>query len=145
MSLPTPPRRSRCSRPYIAGRHPGWSPGSSQSVEPSELATPTGIWLVAYVDGQPVACGDLQALDNDTSEIRRIYLQEQARGRGVGRALLTELEIHARRLGYRRVRLTTGDGQPEALGLFRSAGYAEIAPFTDGAFTRHWMEKTLTA
>jgi GNAT superfamily N-acetyltransferase len=117
----------------IAGRHPGWNSGSSQSIEPSELAPPTGIWLVAYVDGQPVGCGGLQALDNDTSEIRRIYLQEPARGRGVGRALLTELENHARRLGYQRVRLTTGDGQPEALGLFRSAGYAEIAPLPRGA------------
>jgi hypothetical protein len=36
--------------------------------------------------------------------------------------------------------LTTGDAQPEALDLFQSAGYEEIAPFTEGAFTNHWME-----
>jgi GNAT superfamily N-acetyltransferase len=129
----------------IAARYPSWNPGSSQPVEPAELAPPTGIWLVAYLDQHPVGCGGLQALDPETAEVRRIYLAEEARGRGIGRALLVELERHARDLGYRSVRLTTGNGQPEALRLFESAGYQEIAPFTDGAFTSHWMEKSLTA
>jgi GNAT superfamily N-acetyltransferase len=123
----------------IATRYPGWDPGSSQPVEPSELP----VWLVAYRDEQPVGCGGLQKLDDETAEVRRIYLAEEARGHGIGRRLLDALEQHARDLGYARVRLTTGDGQPEALGLFRSAGYEEIVPFTDGAFTRHWMEKAL--
>jgi GNAT superfamily N-acetyltransferase len=129
----------------IASRYPGWEPRSSQGVEPSELAPPTGIWLVAYLDLLPVGCGGLQALDRRTAEIRRIFIDRPARGRGIGRALLRQLEAHARRLGYERVRLTTGDRQPEALRLFRSAGYDDIPPFTDGAFTTHWMEKTLRA
>jgi GNAT superfamily N-acetyltransferase len=128
----------------IAMRYPGWTPGSSQPVEPSELAPPTGVWLVAYLNETPVGCGGLQALDHETAEVRRIYLADEARGRGIGRQLLSELERYASGLGCRRVLLTTGDGQPEAVGLFRSAGYAEIAPFTDGAFTTHWMEKLLT-
>jgi hypothetical protein len=57
--------------------------------------------------------------------------------------LLSELESHGRRLGYKRARLTTGDRQPEALHMCQTAGYLEIPPFTDGVFTRHWMEKTL--
>jgi GNAT superfamily N-acetyltransferase len=129
----------------IAARYPGWSPAGSQSFVASELAPPAGVWLVAYVEGRPVGCGGLQALDPETAEVRRIYLAEEARGRSIGRELLSELERHARSLGYRRVRLTTGDAQPEALALFRSVGYEEIAPFTDGAFTRHWMEKPLTS
>jgi GNAT superfamily N-acetyltransferase len=129
----------------IASRYPGWEPGSSQGVEPSELAPPNGIWLVASLDLVPVGCGGLQGLDHGTAEIRRIFVTQTARGRGVGRALLLELETHARRLGYERVRLTTGDGQPEALRLFLSAGYADIPPFSSGAFTTHWMEKPLRA
>jgi GNAT superfamily N-acetyltransferase len=82
-------------------------------------------------------------LGSTIAEIRRIFLDAAARGHGIGRALLIELEAHARRIGYERVRLTTGGQQPEALGLFRSAGYEEIPPFTDGVFTRHWMEKAL--
>jgi GNAT superfamily N-acetyltransferase len=127
----------------IASRYPGWEPGASQSVEPSELAPPGGVWLVAYRAGRPVGCGGLQRLDEETAEVRRIFLDEAARGYGIGRALLAQLEMQANRLGYQRVRLTTGDAQPEALGLFTSAGYGEVSPFTTGAFTRHWMEKRL--
>jgi GNAT superfamily N-acetyltransferase len=128
----------------IASRYPGWEPASSQAVEPSDLAPPDGIWLVAYRDGRAIGCGGLQRLEPEIGEIRRIFLDKTERGRGTGRRLLVELEEHARRLGFRRVRLTTGDGQPEALGMFQSAGYHEIPPFTDGVFTRHWMEKVLS-
>lgn len=129
----------------IASRYRGWTPASSQAVEPSDLRPPDGVWLLAYLDGKAVGCGGLQRFDRDTAEIRRIFLDASARGRGIGRRLLAELEDHARRLGYERVRLTTGDRQPEALSMFQSAGYQEIHPFTDGVFTRHWMEKRLSA
>jgi GNAT superfamily N-acetyltransferase len=127
----------------IASRYPGWAPASSQSVQPTDLAPPNGVWLVAYLDGRAAGCGGLQRLDSDTAEIRRLFLDEPARGRGIGRRLLAELEGHARRLGYERVRLTTGDRQAEALRLFQTADYREIPPFTDGVFTGHWMEKGL--
>lgn len=127
----------------IAARYPGWEPASSQAVVPSDLAPPDGIWLVAYRDGRAIGCGGLQRFDDETGEVRRIFLEQTERGRGTGRRLLGELEGHARRLGYKRVRLTTGDGQPEALGLFQSVGYREISPFTDGVFTRHWMENAI--
>jgi GNAT superfamily N-acetyltransferase len=127
----------------IASRYPGWAPASSQSVQPSDLAPPNGIWLVAYLDRRAVGCGGPQRLDADTAEIRRLFLAASARGRGIGRRLLAELESHARRLGYERVQLTTGDGQPEALRMFQTADYREIPPFTDGGFTRHWMQKSL--
>ena len=127
----------------IASRYPGWEPASSQPVNPSDLAPPDGIWIVAFRDGHAIGCGGLQRFDAETGEVRRIFLDQSERGRGTGRRLLVELEEHAKRLGYRRVRLTTGDGQPEALRMFQSAGYEEILPFTDGVFTRHWMEKAL--
>jgi GNAT superfamily N-acetyltransferase len=127
----------------IASRYPGWVPASSQSVQPSELAPPNGVWLVAYLDRRAIGCGGLQRFDPDTAEIRRLFLDQSARGRGIGHRLLAELESHARRLGYKRVRLTTGDGQAEALRMFQTADYQEIPPFTDGVFTRHWMEKSL--
>jgi GNAT superfamily N-acetyltransferase len=127
----------------IASRYPGWAPASSQSVQPSDLAPPNGVWLLAYLDQRAVGCGGLQRLDADTAEIRRLFLDESARGQCIGRRLLAELESHARRLGYKRVRLTTGDAQAEALRVFQTANYQEIPPFTDGAFTRHWMEKSL--
>jgi GNAT superfamily N-acetyltransferase len=50
----------------------------------------------------------------------------EARGQGLGRGLLAALEDEARRLGYLGLVLETGDRQPEALGLYRSSGYAPI-------------------
>ena len=129
----------------IADRYPGWSPTSSQSVELSELGPPSGVWLVAYLGEVAVGCGGLQRLDNESAEVRRLFLDERVRGHGIGRTLLTALEKHARTLGYDRLLLTTGDRQPEALGLFRAVGYHEVAPFTDGRFTSHWMEKHLAS
>ena len=65
----------------------------------------------------------MKRLDDTSAELKRIYLDAAARGRGLGRRLLEQLEQHARDLGYELLRLDTGDLQPEALGLFRSAGY----------------------
>ena len=127
----------------IASRYHGWDPSRSQSADPSELRPPGGAWVVAYIDGRPVGCGGLKALDSETAEIRRVFLDQSARGRGIGRWLLQELESRARQLGYQRLRLTTGDRQPEALGLFQAAGYLDIPAFNGNLFTRHWMEKTL--
>ena len=127
----------------IAARYPGWDPGEGPSADPSEFRAPDGAWVVSYLDARPLGCGGVKAVDDETAEIRRVFLQKEARGRGIGRQLLQELEEHARRLGYRRVRLNTGDRQPEALGLFRSAGYVEIADFNGYAFAHHWMQKEL--
>src|SRR5690242_12386930 len=79
----------------IASRYPGWEQASSQSVEPSDLVPPDGIWLVAYRGGRAIGCGGLQRLAAETGEIRRIFLHKTERGRGTGWRLLVELEGHA--------------------------------------------------
>jgi GNAT superfamily N-acetyltransferase len=123
----------------IAARYPGWQPASSQAVNSNELAPPNGVWLIACLDGRAIGCGGLQRLNADTAEVRRIFVDGLARGRGIGRALLNELESHGQRIGYQRLRLTTGDQQPEALRLFESAGYIEIPPFTSGGSVRNFV------
>ena len=55
--------------------------------------------------------------------------RRQFRGRGLSHQLLTVVEDEARRLGYRRLLLETGRAQPEAVGLYRSSGYRQIAGF----------------
>jgi GNAT superfamily N-acetyltransferase len=127
----------------IAARYPGWEPGLIPSADPGEVAPPVGAWVVAYLGGDAVGCGGVKRLDGETAEIKRLYLRSSARGLGLGRRLLERLELQARELGYVRVRLDTGDLQPEALGLFRSAGYVEIGDYNGNPFARHWMEKRL--
>ena len=127
----------------IASRYPGWSPDLIPSADPAEVAPPSGAWLVAYLDDEPVGCGGVKRLDDSSAELKRIYLAAEARGRGLGRRLLEQLEQHARELGYERLRLDTGDLQPEALGLFRSAGYEQIPDYNGNSWATYWMEKRL--
>jgi GNAT superfamily N-acetyltransferase len=128
----------------IAARYPGWDPDEGPSADPSELGPPGGAWFVAYLGDRPVGCGGLKAVDRELGEIRRVFVDDSARGHGIGRQLLEALEQHARRLGYRRVRLNTGNRQPEALALFRAAGYREVEDFNGYAFAHHWLEKALS-
>ena len=127
----------------IARRYPGWSPDLIPSADPAEVAPPVGAWVVAYLDGRPVGCGGVKRLDDTSAELKRIYLADAARGHGLGRRILEELERHARELGYERLRLDTGDRQPEALGLFRSAGYELIPDYNGNTWATYWMEKRL--
>ena len=105
-------------------------------LDPSEFASPSGLFLVGYLDGTPVACGgwrrhegwDPDLLAGD-AEIKRMYVVPSARGRGHSRTLLAELERTARAAGVQRVVLETGTGQPEAIGLYTSNGYTPIPGF----------------
>jgi GNAT superfamily N-acetyltransferase len=88
---------------------------------------PHGAFLVLRAgDGLPVGCGGVCRFDETRAELKRMYVAPEARGRGLGRLLLEELERAASALGYRGVVLETGDQQPEALGLYASAGYEPI-------------------
>jgi GNAT superfamily N-acetyltransferase len=127
----------------IARRYPGWSPDLIPSADPAEVAPPVGAWVVAYLGEQPVGCGGIKRLDDEAAELKRIYVDDSARGQGLGRRLLRQLEAHARELGYERLRLDTGDLQPEALTLFRSAGYVEIPDYNGNTWATYWMEKQL--
>lgn len=98
-------------------------------VEPGEFSAPHGAFLVAEVDGVPVGCAGLRRLDDDTVEIKRMFIRTPFRRKGYARQLLTALEDRARHHGIRRVLLETGVPQPEALALYPSAGYAPVATF----------------
>jgi GNAT superfamily N-acetyltransferase len=97
---------------------------------PDDFLAPEGTFVVAEVDGAAVGCGAFRRHDGlDVAEIKRMYVRPAARGRGVGRAVLEDLERRAAAAGYRRVVLETGARQPEAIALYASAGYREIEPY----------------
>lgn len=103
--------------------HYDGKPGSGAAPRPEEFQPPDGVFLLAHVDGGPAGCGGVCRLDSDTAEIRRMYVVPSARGRGVGRSILDRLLEEARALGYRRVRLETGNRQVEAMRLYERAGF----------------------
>ena len=82
--------------------------------------------MVGYENGIPVACGCFKKISRGRVEIKRMYVAPDFRGEGMAQTLLTALEYWAARLGYEKVRLETGKGQPEAIGLYKKAGYSVI-------------------
>ena len=85
------------------------------------------IFYVAYDDnGIAVACGALKHFDEITAEIKRMYVKENFRGRGISKKILLKLEHHARELQYQRLVLETGLKQPEAMSLYSKFGYTPI-------------------
>lgn len=86
--------------------------------------------LIADVDGEPVACVTLRAagpgVGDHTGELKKVFVREQARGLGLARTLLAEVEAEARARGLRRLVLHTGRRQPEAMTLYLSIGYRPV-------------------
>jgi ribosomal protein S18 acetylase RimI-like enzyme len=72
-----------------------------------------------------------------------MWVHSSVRGLGLGRRLLTELEQLGRANGVRLIRLETKDVLTEAIQMYRSSGYAEVAAFNDEPYADHWFEKPL--
>jgi GNAT superfamily N-acetyltransferase len=113
------------------------------TARPEELRPPNGACVVGHLDGTAVTVGVVKRFDEDAAEIKRMYVAPEGRSRGIARALLQALEAAARDLGYARVRLDTGAGQPHAKALYLSAGYTEIPDYNGNPFASFWAEKEL--
>jgi DNA-binding MarR family transcriptional regulator len=104
------------------------------------MRPPAGLFLVATLRGEPVGCGGLQFHSDAPPDIKRMWVTESARGLGIGRRLLAELEGRAR---AHVVRLETNRSLGEAINLYRSSGYREVEAFNDERYAHHWFEKRL--
>ncbi len=89
------------------------------------------MFLVASMDGHWVGCGGFKRLNSASACIKRMWVDEAWRGKGIGRHLLTLLENQAKDLGYSVVKLETNRLLHEAIQLYRSQGYQEVSPFVD--------------
>jgi len=85
-----------------------------------------GTFLVARENGRAIGCGAIHLLDSSTAEAKRMYVEPDQRGRGVGRVVLAGLEAAAKQLRVRRLVLETGIYQDAALSLYRRAGFTQI-------------------
>ena len=98
-------------------------------LDPKEVAEGNGAFLIVFCDGKPIGCGAVRRIEEQSGELKRMYVCPEARGLGVGKALLKALETEAQALGLTRLLLETGIRQAEALGLYRQAGFSNIAPY----------------
>ncbi|MEU8512409.1 GNAT family N-acetyltransferase [Kitasatospora sp. NPDC048722] len=111
-------------------------------LHPDDFEAPAGLFLIAYLDGRPVACGGWRAkqagphgLRDGDAELKRMFVVPDARGRGLARGVLRRLEQTAAEAGRTRFVLETGTEQPEAVALYHSEGYGAIEKF--GIYREH--------
>lgn len=81
---------------------------------------------VVALDGEnPIGCGCFKRYDDKTAEIKRMYVKDETRGRGVAQGILKNLEGWAKNLGYEKLVLQTGSLQPEAINLYGKIGFTQ--------------------
>lgn len=104
-------------------RYPGVP---TNGIDAAEFRAAGGCFVLLCCGGEPVGCGALRPAGADCVEIKRMFVRETHRGRGYARLILQRLEELAQCRGCWRIVLETGVGQPEAIGLYESAGYVRI-------------------
>lgn len=121
----------------------GFDPGDTLVADARGMRPPGGAFVVAVEHDVVIGCGAVVHHAPDAGEIKRMWIAPSARGRGVGRRLLDELERHVARLGYGHIVLDTNEVLDEAIAMYTSAGYTEIDRYNDNPYAMHWFEKCL--
>ena len=121
----------------------GFDPAASLPADDRELVRPRGAFLVATIDGRPVASGAVKTLSPGVGSLKRMWVADTVRGLGIGRRMLEALELQAPALGLTTLRLETNDTLQEAIRLYRSAGFREVPAFNTDPYAHHWFEKRL--
>jgi putative acetyltransferase len=90
--------------------------------------------VIAYLNDEPAGCGCFKLFDSEAVEVKRMFVRLKARGNGISKLILSELENWARQLGFESTVLETGGKQAEALSLYPKMGYTSIpkyGPYVD--------------
>lgn len=99
---------------------------------PGKYAPPEGRLYLAMVDGEPAGCIALRKIENGICEMKRLYLREIARGRGLGNKLIKQVITDAREIGYEKMRLDTFPPKMgKAVSLYESHGFRPILAYYD--------------
>jgi DNA-binding MarR family transcriptional regulator len=121
----------------------GFDVALSCDPESADMVRPRGTFLLAVADGLPVGCVGLKGSGGPVAEIKRLWIDPAARGLGLAKRLMHDIENAARDLGIRTLRLDTNSALPEALTLYRRSGWVEIDRFNDDPYPDHFFEKVL--
>ncbi len=125
------------------GRRFGFEPSGEADKDATLLAPPSGLFVLALSDGQPAACGGLQAIAPGTGELKRMWVHDDWRGAGLGSRLLRHLEDQARGRGQHTLRLDTNAALGEAIAMYHRAGYRPIGRYNDNPWATHFFEKRI--
>ncbi len=129
-----PPRQAgvlrllELSDAYAASLYPS---ESNHMVDVATLEGPGVSFFVAREGDAVLGCGALVEAGDGTGEIKRMFVDEAARGLKLGKQLIDAILQRGGELGLSAIRLETGIRQPQAIGLYRARGFSEIGPFGD--------------
>lgn len=100
-----------------------------QNIE-SQYSRPNGVVFIVYHDReQPIGCFGIRSFEDAICELKRMYIKEEARGRGIGKRILHKSLKIAKELGYKTMRLDTLPDMHSAIGLYKKIGFYEIEPY----------------
>src|SRR5947209_12808270 len=147
---PAEPLAAQLLADYFAERAAGFpTPGGYRpaTADPAAFAPPDGVFLLLVEDGAPIGCGGLRTLEPTAAgrrmEVKHLYVVPSARGRGLGRALLAELERIARATGASTLVLDTNRSLEAAGGLYRTMGFTPVPPYNDNPNATDWYGRSL--
>lgn len=121
----------------------GFDVSLSRDPDAADMVRPRGVFLLAMSDGLPIGCVGLKGTGGDVAEVKRLWINESARGFGLAKRLMHAVETIARELSVKTLRLDTNSALPEALKLYRTSGWVEIDRFNDDPYPDHFFEKHL--
>lgn len=121
----------------------GFDATRGPSADPREFVPPSGVFLLARLDGEPVGCGALKVIGEALGEIKRMWVAPTARRLGIAQRMLDALEQQAVGLRLKTLRLDTNRTLTEARALYARNGYHEIERYNDNPYANHWFEKRL--
>ena len=119
-------------------------PFQRAGVAEDAFAPPEGRFLVGYVGTTAVAIGGYRRVDDQVAQVHRVFVRQEARGRGHAGRMMARLESLAAAAGYRTLRLSTGARQDVAAALYESRGFVRIprfAPYEDDPLMRCYAKR----
>lgn len=87
------------------------------------------VFIVAYHNDIPVGCGAIKPIDEEATELKRFFVEEAYRNKGIAQQILFELETRAKAELFQSIKLETGEEQPEAISFYKKHGYSIIERF----------------
>jgi GNAT superfamily N-acetyltransferase len=103
--------------------------------------------VLAYIGDKAVGCGAIKPYTNEAMEVKRMFVIDEHRGKGIATKILAELETWAKELEFSKCILETGKSQPEAIYLYQKVGYSIIENYEPyiGVENSVCMQKELNA
>jgi DNA-binding MarR family transcriptional regulator/N-acetylglutamate synthase-like GNAT family acetyltransferase len=111
------------------------------SAVPADFVPPSGLFLLARLEGRAVGCIGLKVIESEVGEIKRMWVDPEVRGMSIARRLLAAVEEHAATMGLRTLRLDTNASQVEAARLYARSGFTEVPAYNDNPYADLWFEK----